>query len=184
MLDESVVIGLMEASMVGAGLILAMYALIVPIARRIFETMVTDYNCKVKEFEELKNKISTDSKTEELKKLKSLIKEMKDLRGFPDYLGKFAVFTFIVYIAQIIIDLVWLVSISPSAALGFSSWVLFAVATVFFFLVGGSAIGTIYSIMKKEFDEITKKQKELGLKDSGGFDDSVTSKKINGKKES
>jgi hypothetical protein len=193
----------MEASMAGAGLILAIYALIVPMAQRIFKESVEDLNSKITEFEKLKNKITPESDDNELKQLKNLIREIKDLRKFPSYLGIGVVFTFFLFAISIYFDTLWIITPSPhSTGFDFLVVLLFITATSIFLVVGVGAISRIYKSIKKEFDEITKKQKELklddfgkgtdsvattaelGLNDSGKGTDSITIKKIDNKKES
>ncbi len=152
----------MEASIVGAGLILAMYALIVPMTHRIFEENIKDLNAKIKKFEELKSKITPESKDREITALSDLRSEIGSMQQFPSYLGRGAVLTFFLYILTIFVDLLLFLT-PPSTILGFLVFTFFTLATFAFLVVGGGAIITIYNIVKRDFDEITKKQKELEL---------------------
>ena len=91
LLSDTINTGLMEASMVGAGLILAMYALIVPMTHRIFEENIKNLNDKIKKFEELKSKITPESKDREITALSDLRSEIGSMKQFPSYLGRGAV---------------------------------------------------------------------------------------------
>jgi len=64
----------MEASITGAGLILAVYALIIPVSHHIFEELNTELKDKETKFEKLKNNLTIESKTNEVKELNKLIK--------------------------------------------------------------------------------------------------------------
>ena len=149
----------MEASITGAGLILAMYALVVPMSRRIFEENVNALNVKIKKFEDLKSKITPESNNKEMKQLNNLRSEIKDMRNFPYYLGIGVVITFSLYIISTTYDVFWLTN--PTQGTDIFLAIVFIVATFSFFLVGLGAIFSIFRSMKKEFEEITKKQNEI-----------------------
>jgi uncharacterized protein (DUF2225 family) len=151
----------MEASITGAGLILAIYALIVPMSHRIFVEMDKELTAMKMKFEKIRTTLTPESTDKEMKQLNSLIKEIKSMSKFPSDLGIGVVFTFSVYFVSILFDSLQLVNPSSTSSQTFVLGGLFIVATVSFFFVGGNAILRIYSSMKKEFDEITKKQKEL-----------------------
>lgn len=150
----------MEASVVGSGLVLAVYALIVPMAHRIFEERVRNLKSKIVEFEELKSKISHESNNKEMKQLNNLRIEIKNIVDFPFYLGIGVVITFIFYILSTILDSYYIISVIPPEGLDVVSATLFILATASFFLVGLGAIFNIYTAMKKEYAETTKRQKE------------------------
>ncbi len=96
------------------------------------------------------------------------------MKKFPYYLGVGVIATFTIYFVSVLYDTLQLLSPSPNADLLLAGF--FLAGTFSFFLVGGSAIITIYTSIKKEFDDITTKQKELGLNDFGKGTDSVSIK--------
>ena len=125
-------------------------------------------------FEKIRTTLTPESTDKEVKQLNSLIKEIKSMSKFPSDLGIGVVFTFTVYFASILLDSLQLISPSTTSFQDFVLGGLFILATLSFFSIGGNAILRIYSPIKKEFDEITKRQKELGLNDFGKGTDSVT----------
>ena len=161
LLSETVITGFMEASITGAGLILAMYALIVPMAHRIFEDNVKDLNSKINQSEELRNKITPESKDKDKnqKQLDNLLKEIRDMKKFPRYLGVGVMITFLLYFVSLVYDSYWFTGWGSALNSYVTFWFIFIMATTSFFAVGISAILAIFDSMKKEFDEITAKQK-------------------------
>ena len=161
MLSETLVIGFMEASIAGAGLIIAIYALLIPISKRIFKENIEDLNSKITEYKKLKTKIISESDDKEVQ-LKILIGEIKAKRKFPFYLGIGAAFTLFFYTTSIYFDTLWLITPSPHPV-GFDNLLLFLfiAGTSFFMAVGFDVVGNIYRSMKKEFDDISKKTNAL-----------------------
>jgi hypothetical protein len=152
----------MEASVVGSGLVLAMYALIIPMAHRIFEERVRDLKSMIVEFENLKSKITPESNDKEMNKLNNLRLEIKEVTGFPFILGVGVVITFVLYFFSTMLDSTWLISASPAEGLDLVLTLVFWLATISFLFLGLGAISNISVFMKKEFEETTKKQKEIG----------------------
>ncbi len=160
MIDESMVIGFMEASMVGAGLVLAVYALIVPMSGHIFKELNNELNDDLIEFNKLKSKITPESK-EEMKKLSKLRGNMERLKKLPYYLGFGVLVTFLLYSFSILFDAMWFFNPMSVEATGYIVVGLFVSASVVFFLVGMVAIYIVWVSVQNEFEEITKRQKKL-----------------------
>lgn len=87
MLTETVASVILTASITGAGLIIAIYALITPISGKIFQDKVESHRKLKEEFDKTKGKISPDSSAKEFKRLQELASEIKQLEMFPQYLG-------------------------------------------------------------------------------------------------
>jgi len=87
MLLESHVLAFLQASITGAGLVLAVYALIVPLSRKFFGYRAEAIH---EELEELKERIrETDTRvsSKELRELKAIVESIEERRGFPTYLS-------------------------------------------------------------------------------------------------
>jgi len=80
---------------------------------------------------------------------------------------------FLLYVVSLLYDSFWFIS-SPTESTSYVAVGFFIIATGMFFFVGLFAILSVYPSMKKEFEEITKRQKELRLNDFGKGTDSVT----------
>jgi len=165
MLNETAVSAILTASITGAGLILAVYALITPLSRRIFDERVKLLYAKKKEFDKLKGKVSSDSSAKDFKRLKTLASQIQGTKSFPRYLGFGILLTFLLYIIAAMCSLWWLVY--PGARLQDDLNVLlfFFSATVGFLVVGGFTIVDVLQAMKEEYEKI-KKEKEEVKKDS------------------
>jgi len=87
MLSETTVSTILTASIAGAGLIIAIYALITPMARKIFEERVKLHRKKKKEFDKLMEKINEESSDKDFKRLKTVAKEIKGIKIFPNILA-------------------------------------------------------------------------------------------------
>ena len=148
----------MEASVTGAGLILAVYALIIPMFHRIFEELNTELSDTSLEFEKLKIKITPESSTKEMKQLNELRSNIKALKKTPYYLFLGVVITFLLYFISTLYDVFWFTAISPEST-GYVMSGIFISATAGFFYVGVVAIYIVYIPMKNEFERITKRQK-------------------------
>ena len=157
MLSESIVIGFMGASVVGAGLVLAVYALIIPMSDRIFKELTNEIKVNLIEFDKLKSKITPDSK-KEMKRLNKLRSNMENLKKLPTYLGIGVLITFYLYCASTFVDSLWLINSNLPYSNSFVGNI-FITATVAFFIVGTLAIVMVLVPMHNEFEAITKKQK-------------------------
>jgi len=87
MLTETMVLVILQVSITGAGLIMAIYALITPVARSMFTERVELRKKKKEEFDKIKKKISSNSQNSDFKRLETLASEIKKIKTFPKYLG-------------------------------------------------------------------------------------------------
>lgn len=165
MLSETAVSTLLTASITGAGLILAIYALITPLSKKIFDDRVTLLRVKKKEFDRLKVKVSSDSSDKEFERLKKLASEIKKIKTFPKYLGIGVILVFMCYFVCIYACLSWLTFSDVGEMFEFWIVLSFLIATIGFSFVGIDAVFDVYWAMKGEFEEV-KKEKEEVKKDS------------------
>ncbi len=160
MIDSSIVIGFMEASITGAGLVLAAYALIIPMFHRVFEELNTELNDKLAKFEEVKSNITPVSNNKEMKQLTKLRKDINYLKKMPVRLFFGVIITFVLYLGSVVIDALWLTVQNPDNTGGYYIVGIFMVASAAFFYVGIVSITTVYIPLQNEFKQITKKQEE------------------------
>lgn len=162
MLTETAVSAILQASITGAGLVLAVYALIAPLSRRIFKERAKLLQEKIEEFNIQRDKITLESSEKDIKNLGKLKKEIKGIKIVPRYMGVGIASTFVVYIFSIIVSTGWLtVPSSRTPDREFLLFTLFMVGSLLFVTVGLFTIVEVYFTMKKEFEEIKKKQKEV-----------------------
>jgi hypothetical protein len=162
MSSETLASTILTASITGAGLIIAIYALITPITRKIFEEKVALMRKKKKQFDKLKIEIDSESSTKDFKQLKTLASEIKGVKMFPNYLGigVFVVFSF--YILTVALAFNWLIgdpATNPTG--GITTLISFAFSTIGFLVVGMLAIRDVHSAMKKEFEQLKKEKEEV-----------------------
>jgi len=161
MSTETLLSTLLTTSITGAGLILAIYTLITPMSRRLFENRVELLRKKMKQFDKMKEKISPESSAKEIKNLQNLAKEIKETRMFPRYLGLGVAIVFVSYMITVITALGMLVNPEPNDVRLPIVMVSFISATSGFLVVGLHTILDVHRTMKEEFEEVKKKQKEI-----------------------
>jgi hypothetical protein len=160
MLSETVVSTFLTASITGAGLVLAIYALVTPISERIFRERVRKLDLLLAKFETEKSKITADASNKDFKNLKSMGDEIKQYKIFPRYLSLGILATFTLFIMEALLDWGWFVQPMNREGGNVLMGLFFMIAIVVFLLVGSITIIEISSTMRKEFEEIKKKQKE------------------------
>jgi len=165
MLSEITVSTLLTASITGAGLIIAIYALITPISRKIFDDKIALLRMKKKEFDKLKVKVSSDSSDKEFERLKKLASEIKKIKTFPKYLGIGVILVFVCYQLTVSLCFGWLAFSGEREMYEFWITLFFWIATMGFLFVGIDAVIDVYWAMKGEFEKV-KKEKEEVEKDS------------------
>lgn len=163
MLLESHVLALLQASITGAGLVLAVYALIVPLSRKFFGYRAEAIH---EELEELKERIrETDTRvsSKELRELKAMVESIVERQGFPTYLSWGAGLTFFGYAVSTLMSLFWIIDLNKPTV---DYWLPFTffISTIFFLLLGLVSINDISQTMKKEFEHLKEKVEEAKSK--------------------
>ena len=110
------------------------------------------------EFEKIRTTLTPESNDKEMKQLNILVKEIKSMKKFPYYFGVGVVFTFALYTFSVYLDTLWVSSQSSPTGFSFLLTIIFISATSIFLVVGVSAVVSIYTSIRKEFDEIMKRQ--------------------------
>jgi len=164
MLTETVVSTILQASITGAGLVIAIYALITPIMHKIFEERVKLHDKKKKEFDKLKEKINAESsKKKDFERLTTLSKEIKEIKMFPRYLGVGVFLVFVCYIFATTFAYSWLITSQPARAFALELWILlfFGISMIGFFIVGMYTIFDVNRAMRGEFEKVKKEKEEI-----------------------
>jgi hypothetical protein len=162
MLSETIVTALLEASITGAGLVLAVYALITPISDKIFKERTKKLESLITNFEKEKEKITIDASNKDFKHLRELKDSINEIRIFPRYLGFGIFITFAVFMTSALADIGWLANASSQNGINDPVLIAFFMTAVFLFtIVGVLTIFEIYDTMRREFEDIKKKQKEI-----------------------
>jgi hypothetical protein len=152
---------ILTASITGAGLLIAIYALITPISNKIFRDRVESHRKLKQEFDKMKGKISSESSDKEFKRLQTLASEIKQIEMFPKYLGIGVVLVFFGYISTAIFALTWLVSPPRESVSELPITIGFFSSTFGFFIVGLYSIYDVYRAMKREYEQMKKEKEEI-----------------------
>jgi hypothetical protein len=151
-LEENLVLILLEASITGAGLVLAIYALIIPLYRRIFGYRTRDIQKDLQELKEEIGKTKTSVSQGKVDDLTNKLTHIKELGSFPKYLDWIAEASFFLYSASALMSLWWILGWNKNA-FDVSLPYAFGIATILFIVIGVLAIKDISGTMKREFQD-------------------------------
>lgn len=150
MLNENIVSALLQASITGAGLVLAAYSLILPLTKKIFEERRERL---LKYLDELKNsvkKLGTESTTDEVENIRKLSASIRQAQKFPKYLSSGMLAVFLGYLLSSFLSILWFVDIYRDQ-LDSCLPIIFGGTTLVFALVGFISIKDAYYSLKREF---------------------------------
>jgi hypothetical protein len=170
MLSQDVVLAFLEASISGAGLVLTVYALIIPFSKRLFESTLKDF------LEQLTSSISSldkmlSGKLDSQAKVKARAYMSKWLESwnFPTYLRFGVGATFFGYTVTTLISIAWVMSWKQplmDSVLPF----FFTASTIVFLFVGLISIKDIHKIMRQDYYELINSLKETEDKPQDAID--------------
>lgn len=151
MLSENLVSALLQASITGAGLVLAVYSLILPLTKRIFEERSTRLLKYLGELKKSAKKLDIKSPKGGVENIERLGTNIRQAQKFPKYLSVGMVVVFLGYLLSSFLSILWFVNIYRDQ-LDSCLPIIFGITTSAFLLVGLISIRDAYSSLKKEFD--------------------------------
>jgi uncharacterized membrane protein YjfL (UPF0719 family) len=155
-LTETIVSAFLTASITGAGLVLAVYTLIIPLSRRFFSYRAEEFHEEIKE--EISKLDTTSVSANVLGVLKPMLESIEEQQAFPTYLSWGAGLTFFGYVASTFLSFFWLIDYNKPTAEGWLPFT-FSISTIFFLLLGLFSIKDISHTMKREFEDLKKELK-------------------------
>ncbi len=152
MLNEQIALGILQASITGAGLVLAIYALIIPLTKQLFEWRA---KTSVNLWKKLKESIGSENEIKDGEKLKKLVDQITETQNVPDYLRVGVGGTFFGYVLCTLLSYAVIVNWQRPAS---DDWLslTFVISTFVFLIVGLIAIKDIHRIMKKDLTDLRK----------------------------
>ncbi len=160
MLSETALLTMVQVGVTGAGLVLAIYTLIIPISRRMFNYRAKLLYKQITEFKKQNYTLTPEATNKEFKRLRQLSKNIRETRIFPRYLGVGVLFTFFSYILLALLGFVALNPINRTNEIEFFIALIFFVAIFSFLSLGIFTIYDISNTMKNEYERIKKKIEE------------------------
>jgi hypothetical protein len=151
MLTENAVIGILQSCIAGAGLVLAIYALILPVLRRLFKEKSKVLKSMISELRARTDKVSAGSPQQEFRQIAELGKSLEKVKGFPKYVSAGMMFSFVGYLLSALLSMVWLLDWYRPFA-DFLLPYFFIGTTVGFLMVGIISIRDAYSALKQDLD--------------------------------
>lgn len=160
---ETLISTILTASIAGAGLVIAVYALIVPISSKIFERRLDVLKRRLKQFDDVKTQTTPEEVAKDTKTLKTLAGEIKELKAFPRYLGPLVFMDFVLFSITALYSLFWFLGTSEDIQ-AYVIVAFFTISILLFAAVGMGAIIDVYGSMKREFEQL-RKEKEKAEED-------------------
>jgi F0F1-type ATP synthase membrane subunit b/b' len=159
MLDWNFVQTLLQTSITGAGLVLAVYALIIPLYKKIFNYRAESIYEDLQDLKEAIRETDTRVSQEKLDELKESLENIEAHREFPSYLGWIVGASFFLYLASTLMSVWWILDWNRAT---FDSWLpyAFGISTILFITIGIYAIKDISQTMKKEFEDLKEEVEE------------------------
>lgn len=155
-MNETAVSALLTASITGAGLVLAIYALIIPITRRFFSYRAKDLHEQLQELKEKIHETDTCVSQDDLAEMKTTLENIGERQSVPSYLGFGAGLTFFGYMVATLLSFLWLIEYNQSTVASYLPFTFF-ISTIFFLLLGLFSIKDISGTMKREFEDLKQK---------------------------
>jgi hypothetical protein len=110
-LSETALSAIMQVSITGAGLLLAIYALIIPVSRKIFISRAMYLQRKTAEFEKKRQTLTPQASADEFKALQRLSGDIKETKQFPKILSAGVIFSFAAYTLTLFFS--WVALVNP-----------------------------------------------------------------------
>lgn len=158
MLSDTFLSTMVQIGITGAGLVLAIYALIIPISRKMFIYRAMTIREQMELFEEQRKKLTPEATDKEFKRLQQMANAVKGTRIFPRYLGVGVLLTFgfCIFLAVSAFGPL----INPANRTVENEMIIsvfFSVTIISFLLLGLITIFDIAVTMKKEYERIKRK---------------------------
>lgn len=166
MIPENLASSILTASITGAGLVIAFYALIAHMSDRMFENRFELLDEKNREVEQIVGNVESFNRENlklTTKRLEELGQEIDSMRTFPRYLGSVVAIDFGIFLFAAILSLTWLWS-SPESRAQMNDWMIlliFLISVGLFAFVGIYGITDVMSTMKYHFTKLSKKKEKV-----------------------
>jgi flagellar biosynthesis protein FlhB len=163
MLSDNVATAIMTASITGAGLVIAFYALLARMSDKMFAIRFEQLDERRREIKQISS--NPDSFNEKnLKKttsrLDDLEKEVHSMKSFPKYLGLGVILSFMLFLFTSIISFIYVTG-NHFAGNDSPVMALFIVSIILFFGVGFYSIFDVNAAISGNFQKLKKQKEEI-----------------------
>lgn len=151
---ESTVIALLQSSVTGAGLVLAVYALVLPYASKILRARANILEHKISALQEAASSTSLKVSDAQIARIKKLTTDIEATKNFPSHLSAFGIgLAFLLYSLCSLMSLWWLLNWNKDL---FDTLlpIGFGIATAAFLVIGLYSIYDIHSLLVQEFESL------------------------------
>ena len=159
-ISEILLSTILTASIAGAGLIIAILTLVAQLRNRIFERRLATAQEKRTEFDNTKKGITPEESYKGAEQLKTIGSEIRSMKALPTYLTNWVKLVLAGFFITAFFSLFWLTNAVENQGAEIVLILLFGLSTFGFFVVVVSATKDVQELMKEEFEELKKRQKE------------------------
>lgn len=154
MLSENLVSTLLQASITGAGLILAVYGFIIPLFDKILKYRVDSLT---KRIVDLKNKPARKFLLEEgsIDDMRNDLNYIESIRKLPSYFSGIVIVSFVLYLLTSLFCMWWFIDWQKEFMNNSIPWT-FGIATVLFVLIGAMTIKDLIGFIKNKHETLLK----------------------------
>lgn len=157
MASEVLLSTVIQISVTGAGLVLAIYALIIPISKKLFLHRAQLLSKQMKLFEQKRKSISPNANNKDFNQLGTLRNLIKENKRLPIYLTTGVIVTFTLFITSAFVSFLPLYNpLSNTPENDFIIMIMFFCSLIAFMFLGAFTISDISLTMKKEYEQISK----------------------------
>jgi len=158
MIETNLITALLQASITGAGLILAVYGIIIPIFNKIVRYRITSLTNVI---QQIRDKPASEFlfKEESIEEAKESLDYIDEIRKLPTYFNRAVILSFLGYITTTLLCLFWLLDFYKENIDSWIPWV-FGFSTVLFGYVGYKTIKDLIGLVKIKHDSLLKEAAE------------------------
>lgn len=158
MLEENLVLALLQASITGAGLVLAVYALIVPLWRRISRHWA---NIEYRMYDSFRKKVADAEQPslDQTSTLKTMLESIEMYQSLPVFFSLSIAATFTSFTISTFLSLWWVLDWNRDIMDGWLIFV-FGLSTLLFLGIGLASIVLVTKALNREAEEFKQKIRE------------------------
>lgn len=154
MITDNFVSTILQASITGAGLILAVYGLVIPIFSKILNYRIESLKKRIRD---LKSKPAKDFLLgkNSIEEMRNDLTYIESMRNLPSYFSWMVIASFLLYVLGALFSTSWFLNYEKNFM---EVWIprTFVIASILFAIVGGMTIKDLIGLIKDKHEKLLK----------------------------